>query len=105
MSEKLGLMWKVINLWRVKKTLLYIFLVTLTYANFEVYIAYVNELNFEITPTFEGTMLTLSFFGTAFWLVMYNSVLINAKTKRLTLFAILARYLSSLTYAASCKIS
>lgn len=84
-------MGKVLNLWRVKKTIKYITVVTLTFINFEVYIAYSNEEVYEISAVFEGTMLTIVFFMTTFWLIAYNSIFINALTRRLTFWAILAR--------------
>ena len=82
-------------MWRLKKTIKYIIIVTLTFANFEVYIAYSNEEQYHISSTFEGTMLTITFFMATFWLAMYNSVLINTRTVRVTFAAILARFLSS----------
>lgn len=84
-------MWKVLNLWRVKKTVKYIMIVTLTFVNYEVYIAYSNEEQYGITACFEGTMLTITFFMTTFWLALYNSVFINALTRRITFWAIIAR--------------
>lgn len=103
LKDKLKLMWKVLSLWRVKKTVSYVALVTLTYCNFEVYIGYSNEEQYEITATFEGTMLTVTFIFTTMWLAFYNSIFTNTLTKKFTLAALAARLGNTFLMAALVK--
>jgi len=90
----------VISIYKVRKTLLYIFVASITCANFEVFIAYSNEHFYHITPLFEGEMITTMFVMTAFFLVLYNSAFANIRTRRFSTVAIIARVSSWAVFAA-----
>lgn len=84
-------MGKILRFWRVKKVVKYIFLVTLTIANFEVFLCYSNEEQYHISPLFEGTMDTTMLFFSALWISLYNSKLVGIHNKWFCLVAILSR--------------
>lgn len=89
-----------ISIFKVRKTLLYIFVASITCANFEVFVAYSNEHFYHITPLFEGEMITVMFVMTAFFLVLYNSAFANIRTRRFSTIAIVARVSSWAVFAA-----
>ena len=70
-------MWKIVNHYKVKRVLLYLVVVTLTLPNFEVYIAYSNEEQFEISALFEGSMVTIACVIATVWLALYGSVFVK----------------------------
>jgi len=84
----------VLNIFRIRKTLKYIFLATITAINFEVFIAYSNEEQYEITELFEGGMLAIMTFLTTVLLILYNSSFSKIGTKYFTLLALIARIIS-----------
>lgn len=98
-KEKLQLMWKILGLYRVKKTIKYIVFATLTYVNFEVFLSYSNEEQYEITPVVEGSMITVVAFFASIWLILYNSVFANKRTKWFVFTGVIARYAGTIVLA------
>lgn len=78
---------------------MYIFLCGITKINFEIYIAYSNEEQKHINSLFEGGMLTLTLVLTVVWLVLYNSLFGNVRTRKFTLIAILSRISSTFIFS------
>lgn len=74
-------------------------MLTVTVLNFEVYLSYSNEFQYEITPLFEGTMLTICFFMTTILLAMYNSTFANYRTATFVKLGIFGRSLMVLMMA------
>jgi hypothetical protein len=91
-KEKLQLMWKILGLYRVRKTIKYIIIATLTYVNFEVILSYSNEEQYEITPVVEGSMISVVAFFASIWLIFYNSVFANKRTRWFVIIAVVARF-------------
>ena len=89
--EKFGLCRKVLGIKRVAKVLKYIGLVTLLFANFEVFICYSNEELSGIKTIFEGSMVVIVYFASTIWLVLYNSIWANKRNRLFMIAAILAR--------------
>lgn len=96
LSEKLYIVKKILSFWRVSKIFKFIVMVPLTAVNFEVFICYSNEENFEIKTVFESSMCTVVYFGTLIWLALYNSKLTNIRNRHFTGIALLLRFLSSI---------
>lgn len=94
--EKFAITKKVLSYWRVGKVLKYVIVITLLAANFEVYICYSNEEQYEIKTIFEGSMVTLSYLITTLWLILYNSTLTNIRNRYFSAAAIVVRWASSI---------
>jgi hypothetical protein len=97
--EKFSLMRKILGLPKVRRTLTYMFFAALSTLNWEVYIAYSNEEQYNITPLFEGGMITITFIATAIWLILYNSTFSNVRTRYFTIVAIIMRALGIFIFA------
>lgn len=91
---------KVFKLWRVSRVILYLFVVTIAFVNWEVYLSYSNEEQFEILPIFEGGMVTILFILQVVLLILYNSYWIKIPNKYFVRVAILFRLLSTLVNGA-----
>ena len=105
LSDKFALVWKVISIWRVQKVLLYIAFVTLSCANFEVFVCYSNEEQVGIKTIFEGSMATVVYFATTIWFALYNSVWMNKRNRYFILSAIIARYCSTWLLASGTQVN
>jgi hypothetical protein len=103
LKEKFELLGKVISLWRVKRVMIYIFVATLTCTNQDVFLIYSNEVQFNIDALFMGSMATISFFGTTYWLMLYNSTFANTKCKRLIMISYILRFFGNNIMALSVR--
>lgn len=81
----------------------FIFVATITAANFEVFVAYSNELQYGITALYEGEMLSLVAVFVTVWLILYNSTFSNYRTRYFTLVAIAARVTSWFVFSLMCE--
>ncbi len=97
-------MFKILKLFRVRKVVKFIMIVTLTYPNFEVFLSYSNEEQFEITPIFEGSMITVVAFFASIWLILYNSTFASLRTRHFTFAAIMMRYAGSILLAKQMSV-
>ena len=97
-------MFKILKLFRVRKVVKFIMFVTLSYPNFEVFLSYSNEEQFEITPIFEGSMVTVVAFFASIWLILYNSTFASLRTRRFTFAAIMMRYIGSIILAQQMSV-
>jgi len=93
--QKFDLVRRILGFKKVQKILLYVTIACSTSCNFEVFLTYVNEY-YGIKAVFEGSMITIAFFGTTLWLVAYSSGLANTRTRYFIIAAILGRVVTSL---------
>jgi len=89
----------------VSKVIVYLFVITLVQANFEVFICYSNEEQAGIKTIYEGSMVTVIYFITTMWLVLYGSIWVNKRNRWFIFFAILAKFLSILMFSATVNVN
>ena len=94
LSQKWALIKKILSIDRMSKNVKFIIIVSLTMINWEVFISYSNEEQYEITPLFEGGMLTITIFIATAWLMAYNSVFAHKKARYFVIFGLLCRFVS-----------
>ena len=103
MFEKLSLMRKILSVYKIKKTIIFIFLSTLAAANFEVFIGYSNEEIYHISSAYEGGMMTIIFVVSTFLLISYNSFLGGIRMRYFCAVGNLARYFGILVFAGMVR--
>jgi hypothetical protein len=101
--EKLSLMRKILSVYKIKKTIIFIFLSTLAAANFEVFIGYSNEEIYHISSAYEGGMMTIIFVVSTFLLISYNSFLGGIRMRYFCVVGNLARYFGILVFSGMVK--
>ena len=97
-------MWKIIKLYKVRKTLIFIFIASATQENWEVFLTYSNEEQYHITPFFEGGMVTIVLVISSFWLILYNSTFANRRTRWFSFVAIIMRLLSVIIVSRMVRV-
>ena len=95
---------KILSFYRVRKLLLYIFCVTITAVNYEVFLIYANEELYEILPFFEGFVEFLTLFACTLLLILYNTRLAHIHNKYFCCIAIIFRMCAHLLMSAQIRL-